>query len=392
MTENTELPLSRFRVLDLTHARAGPTAVRHFADWGADVLMIENAEGGSLAGRRDGSDFQNLHRGKRSLSLDLKSQEGVEIFYRLVETADVLFENFRPRVKQRLKIDFDTLHMINPRLVFVSISGFGQDGPYAERPAVDQIVQGMSGLMSVTGLPGQGPVRAGIAVSDSSAGIYAALGAVTALLEREVTGQGKWVRTSLLQSLIALSDFQAARWLSDGDVPEQAGNSHPTYAQMGLFPTADGNVNICATGEAMLVRFCRAAHAQWLMADPRFVNDSARAANAEALTDEISTITRQRSSDEWIEMLNAAGVPCGPVYRMDQVFADPQVTHLRIPQPVEHPRRGRLNVVGQPLEIGEAIAAPRSAAPDYGADTDAVLAELGLEPAEIAELRALGVI
>jgi crotonobetainyl-CoA:carnitine CoA-transferase CaiB-like acyl-CoA transferase len=384
--------LSRFRVLDLTHARAGPTAVRHFADWGADVLMIENAEGGSLAGPRDGSDFQNLHRGKRSLSLNLKSEEGRKIFYRLVETADVLFENFRPRVKQRLKIDFDTLHAINPRLVVVSISGFGQDGPYAERPAVDQIVQGMSGLMSVTGLPGQGPVRAGIAVSDSSAGIYAALGAVTALLEREVTGEGKWVRTSLLQSLIALSDFQAARWLSDGDIPEQAGNSHPTYAQMGLFPTADGNVNICATGEAMLVRFCSAANAQWLLTDPRFVNDSARAANAQALTEEMSTITRQRSSDEWIEMLNTGGVPCGPVYRMDEVFADPQVTHLRIPQPVEHPRRGQLNLVGQPLEIGESRAAPRSAAPDYGADTDAVLGELGLEPAEIAELRALRVI
>jgi crotonobetainyl-CoA:carnitine CoA-transferase CaiB-like acyl-CoA transferase len=392
MTGTTELPLSRFRVLDLTHARAGPTAVRHFADWGADVLMIENAEGGALAGQRDGSDFQNLHRGKRSLSLDLKSQEGRAIFYRLVEKADVLFENFRPRVKQRLKIDFETVHAINPRLVVVSISGFGQDGPYEERPAVDQIVQGMSGLMSVTGLPGHGPVRAGIAVSDSSAGIYAALGAVTALLEREVTGEGTWVRTSLLQSLIALSDFQAARWVTDGDIPEQAGNSHPTYAQMGLFPTADGNVNICATGEAMLGRFCTAAHADWLLTDPRFVDESRRRANATALIAEMSTITRQRSSDEWIEILNAVGVPCGPVYRMDQVFADPQVAHLRIRQPVEHARRGRINLVAQPLAIGESTAAPRSAAPDYGADTDAVLAELGLEPAEIADLRARRVI
>jgi crotonobetainyl-CoA:carnitine CoA-transferase CaiB-like acyl-CoA transferase len=392
MTVNTDQPLSRFRVLDLTHARAGPTAVRHFADWGADVLMIENARGEGLSGRRDGSDFQNLHRGKRSLSLDLKTVEGLKILYRLVETADVLFENFRPRVKQRLKIDFDTLHAINPRLVVVSISGFGQDGPYAERPAVDQIVQGMSGLMSVTGLPGQGPVRAGIAVSDSSAGIYAALGAMTALLEREVTGEGKWVRTSLLQSLIALSDFQAARWLTEGEIPEQAGNSHPTYAPMGLFPTADGNVNICATGEAMLVGFCRAANAQWLLADPRFENEAARSANADALTDEMAAITRARSSDEWIEMLNAAGVPCGPVYRMDQVFADPQVTHLGIPQPVDHPRLGRLNLVGQPLDIGDSVSTPRSAAPEFGADTDAVLTELGLEPAEIAELRALRVI
>ena len=387
------LPLSRFRVLDLTQARAGPTAVRHFADWGADVVMIEHAKGGEgLTGLRDGSDFQNLHRGKRSLSLDLKSPEGLEIFYRLVETADVLFENFRPRVKHRLKIDFDRLHAINPRLVVVSISGFGQDGPYVERPAVDQIVQGMSGLMSVTGLPGQGPVRAGIAVSDSSSGIYAALGAVTALLQREVTGEGTWVRTSLLQSLIALSDFQAARWLTDGEVPEQAGNSHPTHPQIGLFPTADGSINICATGEAMMTRFCSAANAHWLLSDPRFESDALRTANAAALTEEIASITRQRSSDEWVFVLNAAGVPCGPVYRMDEVFADPQVAHLGIPQPVDHPRRGRLNLVGQPLEIGDNLAAPRTAAPDYGADTDAVLAELGLASGEIAALRSRGTV
>jgi crotonobetainyl-CoA:carnitine CoA-transferase CaiB-like acyl-CoA transferase len=390
--DGVRFPLSRFRVLDLTHARAGPTAVRHFADWGADVLMIESARGEGFGGRRDGSDFQNLHRGKRSLSLDLKSEEGRKILYRLVETADVLFENFRPRVKERLQIDFDTLHAINPRLVVVSISGFGQDGPYADRPAVDQIIQGMSGLMSITGLPGQGPVRAGIAVSDSSAGIYAALGAVTALLEREFTGEGKWVRTSLLQSLIALSDFQAARWLSDGEIPEQAGNSHPTYAQMGLFPTADGNVNICATGEAMLVGFARAAEAEWLLRDPRFENEATRAANADALTTEMATITRARSSEEWIEMLNAAGVPCGPVYRMDQVFADPQVAHLGIPQPVDHPRRGRLDLVGNPLAIGDSSPAPRGAAPDFGADTDAVLAELGLGPEAIADLRARRVV
>ncbi len=374
-------------MLDLTQARAGPTAVRHFADWGADVVMIEHAKGEGLTGLRDGSDFQNLHRGKRSLSLDLKSPEGLEIFYRLVETADVLFENFRPRVKHRLKIDFDRLHAVNPRLVVVSISGFGQDGPYVDRPAVDQIVQGMSGLMSVTGLPGQGPVRAGIAVSDSSSGIYAALGAVTALLQREVTGEGTWVRTSLLQSLIALSDFQTARWVSDGEVPEQAGNSHPTHPQIGLFPTADGSINICATGAAMLARFCDAAGAAWLLSDARFESEALRAANAGALTEEIAAITRLRPSDEWVEVLNGAGVPCGPVYRMDEVFADPQVAHLDIAQPVDHPRRGRLNLVGQPLAIGDDSAAPRAPAPDYGADTDAVLAELGLTPGEIAELR-----
>jgi formyl-CoA transferase len=272
------LPLARFKVLDLTRARAGPAAVRQFADWGADVLMVEGREPLELSGHRDSSDFQNLHRGKRSLSLDLKSQEGREIFYRLVRDADVVFENYRPEVKHRLGVDYETLRAINPRLVYVSISGFGQEGPYRDRPAVDQIVQGMAGLMSVTGLPGQGPVRAGIAVSDCAAGVYGALGAMMALLEREATGEGRWVRTSLLQSLIGLTDFQAARWLTDGEVPDQAGNDHPSMAAMGLFPTADGSVNIAAAGASLFQRFCRAAGAEGLLADPRFADSRARAA------------------------------------------------------------------------------------------------------------------
>ena len=388
----TSSPLSRFRVLDLTRARAGPAAVRQFADWGAEVLMIEGPAGFDLTGQRDSSDFQNLHRGKRSLSLDLKSDEGRAILYRLVETADVLFENYRPDVKHRLKIDFETLHAINPRLVYVSISGFGQDGPYSDRPGVDQIAQGMGGLMSVTGLPGQGPVRAGIAVADCSAGLYAALGAMTALLEREATGKGSWVRTSLLQSLIALSDFQAARWLNDGETPGQTGNDHPTFAPMGLFPTADGVVNICAAGAAMFARFCRVAGAESLMADPRFASSAARTRNQAALTAEIRALTRLRASAEWIEALNEAGVPCGPVNRMDEVFADPQVVHLGIARDVEHPRLGRLTLVGQPIEISGDDPSPRGAAPDHGADTEAVLGDLGYDAAAIAALRAGGVV
>jgi crotonobetainyl-CoA:carnitine CoA-transferase CaiB-like acyl-CoA transferase len=392
MTMDRAGPLARFKVLDLTQARAGPTAVRQFADWGADVLMIEGGGAMELTGFRDGSDFQNLHRGKRSLSLDLKSEEGRAILHRLVETADVLFENYRPLVKHRLGVDYKTLRAINPRLVYVSISGFGQEGPYRDRPGVDQIAQGMAGLMSVTGLPGQGPVRAGIAVADSSAGIYAALGAMTALLEREATGEGRWVQTSLLQALIALSDFQAARWLTDGVSPGQAGNDHPTVTPMGLFPAADGMINVAAGGAVMFGRFCQAADAERLLADPRYASSAGRAEHKESLAAEIAAITETRPCAEWIEVLNAAGVPCGPVNSMDQVFADPQVRQLGIAQAVEHPRLGRLTLVGQPIDIAGSPSTLAAAAPDRGAHTDEVLAGLGFDAAAIADLRARRVV
>jgi formyl-CoA transferase len=385
------LPLSRVKVLDLTHARAGPVAVRQFADWGADVLMIEGRGGPALTGYRHGSDFQNLHRGKRSLSLDLKSDEGREIFHRLAKDADVVFENFRPGVKHRLKVDYETLSALNPRLVYVSISGFGQEGPYRDRPSVDQVAQGMAGLMSVTGLPGQGPVRAGIAVADCAAGIYAAFAAMMALFEREATGRGRWVRTSLLQALIGLADFQAARWLVDGEAPGQAGNDHPTLAPMGLLPTADGAANIAAAGESLFGRFCRAAGAEHLLADERFADQAARGRNAAALQEAVRAVTVRRPTAEWVEILNAAGVPCGPVYGMDQVFADPQVRSLGMARRVEHPTLGPLDLLGQPIEVA-GLEPELKPTPEYGADTDAVLAALGYDAEAIAGLRARRVV
>ncbi len=386
------LPLSRFKVLDLTRVRSGPTAVRQFADWGAQVLMVENKGGASDVGAgRHSSDFQNLNRNKRSLELDLKSPEGREVFYRLADRADVLFENFRPDVKHRLGIDYETLAARNPRLVYVSISGFGQEGPYAKRPGLDQIVQGLGGLMSVTGLPGQGPVRAGVAVADTSAGLYAALGAMTALLEREVTGRGRSVTTSLLQAQIAVLDFQAARWLVDAEVPGQAGNDHPTAMPMGLFPALDGLINLAASGATLFGRFCKAAGAEHLLADPRFAG-RAKVKHRAELNAAIAEITRTRTVADWVEILNAAGVPCGPVNAIDQVFADPQVAELDMVRGVEHPTLGRLNLVGQPIGLAGADGGPRTAAPEPGEHSEAVLAELGYSPAEIAALRAKGVI
>jgi crotonobetainyl-CoA:carnitine CoA-transferase CaiB-like acyl-CoA transferase len=386
----TLLPLQRFRVVDLTRVRAGPTAVRQLADWGAQVIKVEIPDTSqSLGGPRHGSDFQNLHRNKRSIALDLKSSEHREVLMRLVERADVLVENYRPDVKHRLGIDYETLRKINPRLVYASISGFGQDGPYRDRPGVDQIAQGMGGLMSITGLPGQGPVRAGIAVADVTAGLYCALGILTALLGREVSGEGQWVQTSLLQAQVAILDFQATRWLMDGQVPPQAGNDHPTAIPTGVFPTSDGYINVAAAGQSIYERFCKAVGAERLITDERFRSDGRRSRNRVELNAEIAEIMKTNTSEHWVRVLNEAGVPCGPINTIDKVFADPQVTHLKMAQPVEHPKLGTIRLVGQPFVLSGIEHKLRTAAPEAGEHTEEILRELGYNAATIARLRAV---
>lgn len=385
----TRLPLNGITVLDLTLARAGPTAVRHFADWGANVVRIEPppSDGEDVAGRRTGFDFQNLHRNKRAITLNLKSPEGHAAFMRLVKTADVVIENMRAQVKHRLKVSYDDVKAVNPRIVYGSISGFGQDGPYGHRAGVDQIAQGMGGLMSITGLPGQGPVRVGIPVADLTAGIFAAMGILVALLEREESGQGQWVQSSLLGAQIAMLDFQAARWTIGHEVPGQAGNNHPTSIPTGVFETADGHINIAAAGDEIYRRCCKALDAGHLAADPRFATGKARSDNRDALNEIIGSITRNRTSAEWIERLNQAGVPCGPIYRMNEVFADPQVKHLNITRKVPHKVLGEVEVIGQAVELSRTPWSVRSATPEAGEHTDEVLTELGFSPGEIGALR-----
>jgi crotonobetainyl-CoA:carnitine CoA-transferase CaiB-like acyl-CoA transferase len=389
------LPLSDIRVIDLTVARAGPTAVRQLADWGADVIRVEpppDPADPGLTGGRHGPDFQHLHRNKRSLSLNLKAPEGREVLMRLVDTADVLIENMRPPVKERLGFDFTTIHARNPRLVFGSISGFGQNGPYAGRGGVDQIAQGMGGLMSVTGLPGSDPTRAGIPVADLAAGLYLAVGVLVALHDRDRTGVGRWVQTSLLESMIAMMDFQAARWTIDHEVPGSAGNHHPTSVPMGCFASADGHVNIGAAGGRLLASLCEVLGLPGLPDDPRFDSAAQRSANRAELNALIEERMRARTTAEWVEALNRAGVPCGPVYRMDEVFADPQVEHLAMTEPVQHPELGRLDILRNAVRMTDAPATVRAPSPDLGADTDEVLAELGYPAAEIGRLREQGVI
>ncbi|HEX3954377.1 MAG TPA: CoA transferase [Stellaceae bacterium] len=386
---DSPLPLSRFKVLDLTRVRAGPTAVRQLADWGADVIKIEAppTPGEGLGGPRHGPDFQNLHRNKRSLTLDLKSPEGIEIFRKLVRGADVLVENYRPDVKTRLGIDYAALEPLNPRLVYASISGFGQSGPYRDRPGFDQIAQGMGGLMSITGLPGQGPVRVGIPVADLTAGIFAAMGIMVALLEREVSGKGQWVESSLLAAQIAMLDFQAARWLIADEVPPQAGNDHPTSIPTGVFKTRDGHINIASAGDEIFGRLCRLLERPDLADHPDYKTGKARSQNRKALNAAIEAITATRDSAEWIEKFNAAGVPAGPIYAIDQVFADPQVRHLGIAQPVEHAALGRLDLVGQAVSLSRTPSQLRTASPEAGEHTDAILHELGYSDSDVAGLR-----
>ncbi|KQY97348.1 CoA-transferase [Pseudolabrys sp. Root1462] len=382
--------LSRFTVLDLTRVRSGPTCVRQLADWGANVIKIETPphleKGEGPGGPRENADFQNLHRNKRSMTLDLKSPQGLAAFKRLVEKADVVVENFRPDVKDRLGIDYESLKKVNKRIILASISGFGQDGPYRDRPGFDQIAQGMGGLMSITGEPGRGPMRVGIPVADLCAGLFCALGIQTALLEREVSGEGQWVNTSLLQAQIFMLDFQAARWLQQHEVAGQAGNDHPTTIPTGVFQTADGYINIAAAGQVIWERLCNAIDAQELIANPDYKTNSLRSKNRKAVNAAIAEKTVHKTSAEWIALFEKAGVPSGPIYSIDQVFADEQVKHLKMAWDGKKPNGETQTFVGQPFALSRTPSKVAVTPPKQGEHTDEVLKEFGFADAEITAL------
>jgi len=373
--------------------RAGPTCVRQLADWGANCIKIEApAEvdtGGGLGGDRDGPDFQHVHRNKRGITLNLKHPDGLAVFRKMVAQADVVVENYRPDVKDRLGIGYDALAAINPRIVLGSVGGFGQTGPYARRPGFDQIAQGMGGLMSVTGLPGQGPVRAGIPVADLTAGLYCAIGILVALLEREATGKGRWVHTSLLEAMVAMMDFQATRWTMAGDVPKQAGNDHPTTTPTGLFRTSDGIVNLAGGGAEMWKRIVETLDIAAEAADPDIATDALRSKNRVKVNAILQAKLETDTSANWVAAFNRAGVPCGPVYAMNEVFADEQVKHLGLAWSIPHPRLGDIALVRHPVNI-EGVASPRRATPERGEHTTEVLAEFGIDAEAVAALRVKG--
>ena len=382
--------LSRFTVLDLTRVRSGPTCVRQLADWGANVIKIETPphleKGEGPGGPRENSDFQNLHRNKRSMTLDLKSKQGLATFLRMVAKADVVVENFRPDVKDRLGIDYESLKKVNKGIVLGSISGFGQDGPYRDRPGFDQIAQGMGGLMSITGLPGQGPVRVGIPVADLTAGLFCAMGILTALLEREASGEGQWVQTSLLQAQIFMLDFQASRWLQMHEVAKQAGNDHPTSIPTGVFKTKDGHINIAAAGQVMWERTCKSLDAPELLDREDFKTGALRSKNRAAVNEEIGKRTVNKTSAEWIDIFNRAGVPAGPIYSIDQVFADEQVKHLGMAAAGRKPDGSEQLFVAQPFKLSRTPTKIAATPPGQGQHTDEVLKEFGFADNEIAAL------
>jgi len=386
--------LSRFRVIDLTQVRAGPTACRQLADWGADVIQVqmpEHMRGDDTLGGQEGSDYQYTHRNKRSVTLNLKQPEGIALLKRLIAGADVVVENFRPDVKFRLGIDYDTLAADNPGLVYASISGFGQTGPYASRPGFDQIAQGMGGLMSVTGLPGDGPVRVGIPIADLCAGIFAAQGILVALLERGASGKGQWLHTSLLESMVYMMDFQTSRWLIDGEVPTQAGNYHPTSIPTGVYRARDGYLNIAVFGSKIWERFCELLGAPEWVADPRYHDKAGRSVNRDSLNAEINRRLAAQDCAYWIEQFNAGGVACGLINDVRAVFEEPQVQHLGMVKEVESRHLGHQRLVGQPVQLERTPSSIVRAAPRRGEHTEEVLAELGLDAAEIQRLRAASV-
>ncbi len=395
-TARANLPLAHIRVLDLTAHRAGPTAVRQLADWGASVIKIEppaDNDDDSMGGRRHGFDFQNLHRNKRSMTLNLKSAEGKAIFMALAKDADVIVENYRRDVKLRLGVDYDSVVKVNPRIVYGSISGFGQSGPDATRPGVDQIAQGMGGLMSITGLPGQGPVRVGIPIADLTSGLLLAQGIMLALYERERSGKGQWVHTSLLEAQIFMLDFQAARWLMKGEVPGQAGNDHPTSIPTGVFPTSDGHINIAAAGDNLWKRCCEALELPELLENPAYETTAKRSVNRKVLNETFAARTKTNTSAHWIAALNKAGVPCGSINTIDKTFAEPQVQHLGIARNMHSEKLGDLKVVGQPINMSR-FPQPETldATPEMGEHTADVLADLGYGEADIKALKTKGVI
>jgi formyl-CoA transferase len=393
-TDTAQLPLSGVDVLDLTLARAGPTCVRHLADWGADVIRVEPpvAESEDVTGRRDGFDFQNLHRNKRTMHINLKTDEGRAAFMKLAQKADIVVENMRSEVKHRLGVSYEDVKKVNPKIVYGSISGFGQSGPYGKRAGVDQIVQGMGGLMSITGLPGQGPVRAGIALDDLTAGNLLALAIMMALFDRTRTGEGRWVHTSLLEAQVFLLDFQASRWLMDKEVAAQAGNDHPTGTPTGVFPASDGYFNIAAASERVWQRMCDAMGKPEWKEVPEWSTRTKRTQDRARLNAAISEVTRTRTKAYWDKAFEEAGVPCGPINNIDEVFADPQVKHLGLAAPVKHPKKGDIELVNSPINMEGLPKKIRTATPEAGEHTVEILQSIGYGADDIEKLKAAGAI
>jgi crotonobetainyl-CoA:carnitine CoA-transferase CaiB-like acyl-CoA transferase len=378
------LQLEGIRVVDLTRILSGPFCTMFLADMGAEVIKIEDPQGDPIRAQgelRDGwsAYFATFNRNKRSVVLDLRSAHGKEALRRLIARADVLVDNYRPGVLDAMGFDAATLRRLKPDLVVAHVTGYGRDGPYAQRPAFDFIAQAMSGFMSVTGDADGPPTRAGPPISDLVAGAHAAMGVLAALLRRERTGQGEEVTTALTDSMISMLAFMASNWFAAGRLPGRSGNDHGLVAPYGLFETADGPVAIAPSNDAVYGKLLAALGLQHLREDARFRTNADRVARRAEINAQIDAVTRTRPTAHWVEVLNAAGVPCGTVLDVGQVFDDPQVVHQQMRLRIEHPGRGAMDVLGFPIKFTHDPCRIHRPPPELGADTAEVLREIGLE-------------
>jgi CoA:oxalate CoA-transferase len=391
-------PLSAIKIIDVTAALSGPYCTMLLGDLGAEVIKIEEPQAGDMLRKSgpfiggEGSYFLYGNRNKKSMTLNLQKEKGRDILLQLVKNADIFVENFRPQVKYRLRIDYPTLRDINPGLIYCSISGFGQNGPWADRPGFDQIAQGMSGLMSVTGSLGSGPTRAGVAIGDSVAGIFAAYGVLAALFEREKSGLGQFIETSLLEGLVALLGFQAGKYFATGETPLPQGNDHATIAPYGTYRTKDGYMNIAAGTEKMWEKLCEILGAENLVVDSKFQTIPGRVENKDLLREILEKRLVKKTTSEWVEILNEGGIACGPIYTIDQVFNDSQILAQEMVSEVEHIKAGKIKMIGFPVKISRTPCKTSLPPPILGQHTQEILGDLNYSQEEIAELKQNGIV
>ena len=404
-------PLAGVRVLDMSRVLAGPWAGQIFADLGAEVIKVERPGKGddtrgwgppfvkdrSGADTSDSAYFMSTNRGKKSITLDIAMPEGQKIARELAQLSDVLLENYKVGDLKRYGLDYESLAQVNPRLVYCSITGFGQTGPYRDRAGYDFMIQGMGGLMSMTGerddRPGGGPQKVGVAVADLMTGMYSTVAVLSALYERNASGKGQHLDMALLDTQIAWLANQNTNYLIGGQVPQRVGNAHPNIVPYQTFPTADGDLILAIGNDTQYARFCEAAGIPQLIHDPRFKDNAARVANRDACTSAIAVAAKKKTTAEWIDMLEPLGIPCGPIYRLDQVFAHPQVRHRGLKVEVEHPLAGSVSLVANPIKYSRTPQRYETAPPLLGQHTEEVLRGLlKRSEAEIAALRGSGVI